>query len=432
MGVAEEMKDGSGRGEDSMEKRKFVRLQMRGIHLLLGLALLNLLVSGCAAKAAKDPTSRNPHVVAAGTLKQQGNIQGALAALDQAIEKDPRDAVAWNDRASIYLQKGLYDRAIADYSRALSIQEHGLFYANRGFAKVQKGLSREAIADLNKAIDLGYEPWVAYLWRGRAYYDLERHEEAIADLTRSLEQNPTQLSTYGGRGTALFHVKRYSEAISDFDRYLPSRPEDILAVALQGAALLKTGNPDRARANVRNLIELDPRLAVNFSGDHALDVYDLDKRRTMVNQAVAAAQKAESHGELQEAFRQYEIARTWGMGYTAQDRANADMIWQSILRLYAKLHEKPAFPEEARRFGVQATNLAEQKRYDEAIALYQRAFGIAPWWAEGHFNRALLLAERSRYQEAIAEMKQFVALVPNAPEIRAAQDKIYEWELQAK
>ena len=97
-----------------------------------------------------------------------------------------------------------------------------------------------------------------------------------------------------------------------------------------------------------------------------------------------------------------------------------------------KLPNGPELPEDARRYGVQATTAAEHKSYDEAVALFTQSLEEAPWWAEGHFNRALLLANQTRYQEAITSIKQFLILAPNAPDARAAQDKIYQWELEKK
>jgi regulator of sirC expression with transglutaminase-like and TPR domain len=77
---------------------------------------------------------------------------------------------------------------------------------------------------------------------------------------------------------------------------------------------------------------------------------------------------------------------------------------------------------------VQAESAVREKRLADAVRLYQSALKIVPWWPEGHFNRSLVLAELNRYGEAISEMKRYLALVPDAPNARAAQDKIYEWE----
>jgi tetratricopeptide (TPR) repeat protein len=92
---------------------------------------------------------------------------------------------------------------------------------------------------------------------------------------------------------------------------------------------------------------------------------------------------------------------------------------------------KPQLPEEARRFRVRAESAVSEKRFDDAADRYEEALKVAPWWPEGRFNRALVLAETERYTEAVREMNKYLALVPDAPNARAARDKIYEWEDKA-
>lgn len=95
---------------------------------------------------------------------------------------------------------------------------------------------------------------------------------------------------------------------------------------------------------------------------------------------------------------------------------------------YRALTTKPELPEEARRYNVQAMAAVRDKQFSEAAGFYADASKIAPWWPDWHFNRALVLAELNRFEEASREMKRYLQLVPGAPNARAAQDKIYEWE----
>lgn len=143
--------------------------------------------------------------------------------------------------------------------------------------------------------------------------------------------------------------------------------------------------------------------------------------------ALKPAQDAEAKGDLRAALSQY------GRAYQAanSDTRSTDMI-KAVAQVSRKLNGQLALPEEARRYGVQAGVLAEKKLYAEATSLYRQALGIAPWWAEGHFNRALLFEEQSRFPDAITAMKAYLELSPNGTDARAAQDKIYEWELKAK
>lgn len=101
------------------------------------------------------------------------------------------------------------------------------------------------------------------------------------------------------------------------------------------------------------------------------------------------------------------------------------------LKSYQRSGGKMALPEEARKFKVQAEDAVNDKNFEEAADLYAKALNIALWWPEGHFNRALVLGEGRFYEGAIREMKRYLALVPKAPDARAAQDKIYMWERKA-
>ena len=105
--------------------------------------------------------------------------------------------------------------------------------------------------------------------------------------------------------------------------------------------------------------------------------------------------------------------------------------FDSVVEQFRGGAARPEFPEEARRARVQAESAVRDKRYGDAVDRYEAALKIAPWWPEGRFNRAMMLGETERFTEAIREMKKYLALVPEATNARAAQDKIYEWEGKA-
>ena len=99
---------------------------------------------------------------------------------------------------------------------------------------------------------------------------------------------------------------------------------------------------------------------------------------------------------------------------------------------YRNLKMKPPVSEDQRKFIVQANALNEQKRYYEAIEQYVKALKLDPTgYPAGYFNIALLDAQLGYYDSAIYEMKKYLMLVPDASDARSAQDKIYEWEINA-
>lgn len=79
------------------------------------------------------------------------NIQTA----DRQVE-EPRDAEAYYNRGNAYDDKGEYDRAIADYNKAIEINPRDdKAYNNRGSAYYYKGEYNRAWEDVHKAQGLG-------------------------------------------------------------------------------------------------------------------------------------------------------------------------------------------------------------------------------------------------------------------------------------
>jgi len=99
---------------------------------------------------------------------------------------------------------------------------------------------------------------------------------------------------------------------------------------------------------------------------------------------------------------------------------------------YRNLKTKPEISEELRRSIVQATSLTKDKKYNDAIQMYLKITEADMTYPDAHFNLSLLLAQVEDYEYAIFEMNKYIMLVPNAKDARAAQDKIYEWELNLK
>ena len=114
----------------------------------------------------------------------------------------------------------------------------------------------------------------------------------------------------------------------------------------------------------------------------------------------------------------------------ATDSAKNDPF-NEVVANYLAANPKPSLPEEARKFKVQAEFAVQEKQFDRAVELYGKALEIAPWWPQGHFNRAIILGELKKYRKAMLEMKRYLQLAPDASDARAAQDKVYQWESAA-
>ncbi|HBR22615.1 MAG TPA: hypothetical protein DD713_08660 [Nitrospiraceae bacterium] len=95
-----------------------------------------------------------------------------------------------------------------------------LFYAylSRGEAYAKKGQYDRAIADYNKAIVLDPNNAEAYTGRGVAYAKKEQYDRAIEDFNKTIALDPNNASAYLGRGAAYFLSGNKGRAISDFQK----------------------------------------------------------------------------------------------------------------------------------------------------------------------------------------------------------------------
>jgi tetratricopeptide (TPR) repeat protein len=107
------------------------------------------------------------------------------------------------------------------------------------------------------------------------------------------------------------------------------------------------------------------------------------------------------------------------LGYGLSDEQAAS--WRSLTA-------KPAMPEEARAHKVLAENAVQEKNLDKAIDEYDAALQIFATWPEGQFNLAVICGETGDYDCAVEHMQDYVELVPDAPDVQAAKDKIIIWK----
>jgi Flp pilus assembly protein TadD len=83
------------------------------------------------------------------------DYDGAIADCNRALKIDPKNWLAYNNRANNRLRKGDYAGTLADCNKAISLNSgSALGYYNRGFAKTNLGDQAGALADWQKAVSL--------------------------------------------------------------------------------------------------------------------------------------------------------------------------------------------------------------------------------------------------------------------------------------
>src|SRR5206468_1813713 len=134
---------------------------------------------------------------------KKGDLDGALADFNRAIELDPKNAAAYYNRASAKMLKKDAAGAIADYRRVIELDPKNVgAYNNRGILKARNNDPDGAVADYNQAIQANPKDAKAYINRGNVKKAKGDLDGAIADFTKAIELDSNLALAYKNRGEA--------------------------------------------------------------------------------------------------------------------------------------------------------------------------------------------------------------------------------------
>jgi tetratricopeptide (TPR) repeat protein/uncharacterized RDD family membrane protein YckC len=178
---------------------------------------------------------------------------------DAAVMKcDPKDAADYNNRGVAYYHAGELDRAVADLDEAIRLNPRlARAYSNRGLAYDDKGDPERAITDYNEAIRLDPKLAIAYSNRASVYDDKGDYARAIADYNEAIRLDPGVTDVYNNRGTAYYHMVDLDHALADFNEAIRLNPDRSKPYANRGFAYEGKGDHDRAMADFKEAIRLD-------------------------------------------------------------------------------------------------------------------------------------------------------------------------------
>jgi tetratricopeptide (TPR) repeat protein len=168
-------------------------------------------------------------------------------------------SVGTNVMLSVYAKSGQWDKAIADFSDAITRNPKDVTaYENRMSAYLMENKTNEAIADLSKMIELEPTMLSTLDLRGAIYTTKGDLDRAIDDCTECLKIDPTHFQAYMMRASAFTSKHEFDKAIKDWNEGLRLSPHDAKALALRGYAWSMKSNFDKAVTDYNEAIRIDP------------------------------------------------------------------------------------------------------------------------------------------------------------------------------
>jgi tetratricopeptide (TPR) repeat protein len=206
---------------------------------------------------SKRPQNARARVNLANAHFGLGGHRQAIDQYTQAIALQPDYATAYNNRGNVYQHLGDRQRAMADYERAIAADAtYRKAYHNRGNIYRDRGEHDLAVQDYTTAIELDPTAASSYVGRGNCYLAEGKLRRAIHDYTDAIEHQPTLTEAYTNRARAYVELRRYQDAIDDYSKAIVLEPNLVMAYRSRAVLLLRTGQSERAWADIRMLRRL--------------------------------------------------------------------------------------------------------------------------------------------------------------------------------
>jgi len=202
-------------------------------------------------------------------------------------------------------QKGNYDEAIANFTRAIALTSQlkttgnalrnsfagdaeaienadlrdrisvidprtAMLYINRGNVYFSKNDLDSAISDYDRALAILPGNAGAYHCRATAWLLKKDYGRALADYTKAIILDPKLAKSYVGRGLVRLEMGDTKAAFEDFELGVKASPKSAEAYSYRGDAKRQTGDAAGALADFEYSMKLDKKLANPYLGRAAL------------------------------------------------------------------------------------------------------------------------------------------------------------------
>lgn len=316
-----------------------------------------------------------------------------IAALD---ERKPETATDYSVRGNDYLDLGKFDKAIADFTKAVELDpEHAYAWANRGVTYAHMNNAAAAKADLDRAESI--DPRVEVVFHGRAVLAQTANDipSAIAALTRAIDLKAKNSWALARRADLYFSRGDYDSAMADAQTLLDFDPTSKAGAYYKAKSLSRM---DRHQDALSFLDNSDPTI----SGDMEFQLIRAEIHVRMGDAERAREIYARIRNDAEESGRRFN-ALCWSLATVSFDLETALLDCNAALKLEPG---QPAYLDS------RAMVFLRQGRYLEAIDSYDQALEKSEDFAISLYGRGLAKLHNGDLAGGEADLKEAVDLQP--------------------
>lgn len=150
---------------------------------------------------------------------KRGQINEALADLDQAIKQDPNYIDGYMNRGTAYGMLGRAKEALMDFDQALKLNPNSAdAHINRAIILINLARPKDALLDADDAVSIAPENIKAHLLRAQVFLTLGRAQDALREYDVVLRINPKEPMAFLNRGEVNLFLKDMAAAKRDLSQ----------------------------------------------------------------------------------------------------------------------------------------------------------------------------------------------------------------------
>lgn len=167
-----------------------------------------ILLSGYALVHAQKKDKNDPFDRVMDQLKA-GDTEKAIAALDEAIKQNPKNADAYLLRGTLIMQTD-FSQALRDLDKGIELKpDYGPAYHQRAMMRLVNNDGPGALKDLDAAIEHNYKDDAVYFTRAQLRWQTGETKAAVLDADEAIKLNPGNPRAYLTRIQMLLVLKDF-------------------------------------------------------------------------------------------------------------------------------------------------------------------------------------------------------------------------------
>jgi serine/threonine protein kinase/tetratricopeptide (TPR) repeat protein len=254
---------------------------------------------------------------------KEGNLELAISAFKEALQRDSRYALAYTGLGEAYLRT--FDRTKSPEwlelakdanARAIDLNERlALAHVNQGMTLVASGGYDAAVKEFQRALDLDSLNPDAYRELGSAYEAMNRIQDAENTYKRAIQLRPNDWLSYSTLGVFYYRHGRYQDAEKPFRKVIELTPDNVNGYSNLGGLYIALAQYDQAETLLKKAIQVKPSDARSYSnlGTVYFQRGQFAKAVPMFEEAVnkGSASSSALAGNLADAYR-------WAPGFESK------------------------------------------------------------------------------------------------------------------